>query len=99
MCLKKTAHSRHQYRPAEHVRRIVTAVNLQQLRCSTRASAQLLAMPERYELVVPTVDHECRRMDARHVCRTGVPEARQKANGQIPVKSAGEIRNRSKRRN
>src|SRR5580704_674295 len=98
MRLEEAPHAFCELRFAQHERRVVIAENLEKLRRPARASTKLLAMKERYHLVVATVDHECWYVHTRHVRRGGVLKARQEAHGQIPVEGAGQIRHRGKRR-
>src|ERR1700693_444193 len=98
MRLEETSHALYELRPTQHERRIVIAENLEELRGPARTFTKLLAMQERYHLVVATVDHECWYVHTRHVRRGWVPKARQQAHGQIPVERAGEIRHGGKRR-
>src|ERR1700722_228849 len=98
MRLEETSHALCELRPAQHERRVVIAENLEKLRGPARASTKLLAMQERYRLVVATMDHECWYVHTRHVLGGWVLNARQQAHGQIPVEVAGEISHRGKRR-
>src|ERR1700676_196056 len=98
MRLEEAPHALCELRSAQHERRVVIAKNLKKLRGPARASTKLLAMQERYHLVVATVDHECRYVHTRHVRRGWILKAHQQAHGQIPVKGTGEIRHRRKRR-
>src|ERR1700675_3806996 len=98
MRLEEAPHALCELRPAQRERRIVVAENLEKLRRPARASTKLLAMQERYRLVIATVDHERWYLHTRHVLRGWIPKACQQAHGKIPVEGAGEIRHRGKRR-
>src|ERR1700688_2552144 len=98
MRLEEASHALWELRPAQHERLVVIAKNLEKLRGPARASTKLLAMQERYRLVVATVDYECGYVHTRHILRGWVLNARQQAHGQIPVEVAGEIRHRGKSR-
>src|SRR5579862_4828441 len=98
MRLEEAPHALCQLGPAQHERRVVVAENLEKLRGPACTFTKLLAMQERYRLVVATVDHECWYVHTRHVRRGWVPKACQQAHGQIPVECAGKIKHRGKRR-
>src|ERR1700680_1388662 len=98
MRLEEAPHALCELRSAQHERRVVIAKNLKKLRGAARASTKLLAMQERYHLVVATMDHECWYVHTRHVRRGWILKAHQQAHGQIPVVSTGEINQRRKGR-
>src|ERR1700722_19971435 len=98
MRFEEASNALYELRPAQHERRVVIADNLEKLRGPARAPTKLLAMHERYRLVVATVDHECGYVHTGHVLRGWVLNARQAAHGQIPVEGVGEIGHRGKRR-
>ena len=81
MRLEEASHALCELRPAQHERGVVIAENLEKLRGPARASTKLLAMQERYRLVIATVDYECWYVYTRYVLRGWVLKARQQAQG------------------